>query len=61
MQEGFIPDYINNFTANPRVWVEGAREKTWSGGVKTSDRLVLFITTYRCSKCGYLESYTRRG
>jgi hypothetical protein len=37
-------------------WVQGAPEQSrW--GVKLKGKLKLPIATYRCTKCGYLDSY----
>jgi predicted nucleic-acid-binding Zn-ribbon protein len=38
-------------------WVEGAPEFSFWTGLKTSNRRKLEVTTYRCARCGYLESY----
>ena len=41
-------------------WVQGAPEKSrWGIGIKLKGKLKLPIATYRCTKCGYLESYAR--
>jgi hypothetical protein len=37
-------------------WVAGEPDEKWSG-IKMEAPLK--ITTYRCSNCGYLESYAR--
>ena len=38
------------------MWIEGAPEKGLFG-VKLKGRKTVEVETYRCSKCGYLESY----
>jgi hypothetical protein len=38
-------------------WVAGVPKKGWIGGVKLKGRRMSDITTYRCTSCGYLESY----
>ena len=45
-------------TAVPQ-WVEGEPETSlWmGGGLKLRGKDKLDITTYRCRRCGYLESY----
>jgi hypothetical protein len=40
-------------------WVEGAPEKSFWQGLATSKRRVLPIATWRCERCGYLESYAQ--
>lgn len=56
MEVGYILDVAHgsNLVSN---WIEGAPEhSTWTG-VKLKGRRKLPTSTYRCSKCGYLESY----
>lgn len=56
MEEGFIVD--NTYGARVQSeWVQGAPEVSRWTGVKLKGRLHLPATTYRCTKCGYLESY----
>ncbi len=38
-------------------WQDGLPEHSLWTGLKTSGHQQLPITTYRCTKCGYLESY----
>jgi hypothetical protein len=38
-------------------WVDGAPERSVWTGLKLKDRVRLAITTWRCPKCGLLESY----
>jgi hypothetical protein len=56
MEEGFIPDFSYGATLLGS-WAEGEPEKGWTGSVKMKGRRKLDITTYRCTSCGYLESY----
>ena len=37
-------------------WLEGAGEKGWFG-LKLKGRKQLPVVTYRCGRCGFLESY----
>jgi rubredoxin len=57
MQEGFIPVCIGPPPAVASVWVVGPPEKGRLGGVKFDRRNQCQIRSYRCSGCGYLESY----
>jgi hypothetical protein len=42
-------------------WVNGPPETTtWSFGVKIKDKEQYPVQSFRCSKCGYLESYARQ-
>ena len=38
------------------TWLEGAPEKGWFG-LKLRGKKPLEIQTYRCNRCGFLESY----
>jgi hypothetical protein len=41
------------------TWVEGAPEKSWLGSVKVPNEKCIPVGTFRCSECGFLESYAR--
>jgi hypothetical protein len=53
MEEGFV--------AGPREveWIEGPLEKSLLFSVKVRDRKHLAIRTFRCTQCGFLESYAK--
>jgi hypothetical protein len=55
METGLIPDegYSHTFMSK---WVEGIAQ-TGFFGLKLKGRRQFPITTYRCTTCGYLESY----
>jgi hypothetical protein len=55
MEAGLIPDegYSHTFMSK---WVEGAAQKGFFG-LKLKGRRQFAITAYRCTACGYLESY----
>ena len=40
-------------------WVEGEPERSFWQGLKTRDREQHPVRTFRCARCGYLESYAR--
>jgi len=48
---------LPTLTACPIAPSEGAPEKGWTGNVKMKGKRKLDITAYRCTSCGYLESY----
>jgi hypothetical protein len=56
MEEGFVLDrtYGANLQAS---WVEGRPAKSFWAGMKLKGLVNLPITTFRCSGCGYLESF----
>ncbi|MEW6208442.1 MAG: PF20097 family protein [Acidobacteriota bacterium] len=56
MEEGFILDKAHG-TQLPSQWVGGEPEKSFWFGTKTAGKEIIRVRTYRCRKCGYLESY----
>jgi len=60
MEAGFILDHTQHSSSGARVetWVEGEPTKSFWGGVKKiKDRQQFTVTSYRCERCGYVESY----
>jgi len=56
IEEGFIPDEAHG----PRqiaIWVAGKPEIGLFTGAKIGSRRAHSIRAFRCTKCGYLESY----
>jgi uncharacterized OB-fold protein len=54
------PGYILDVTHGgykAAEWVEGPPERSFWVGLKVSDRSRYKICTFRCTSCGYLESY----
>ena len=58
MDEGFIMDEGYGHV-KPSKWVEGAPEESFWVGTKTRGKKQVQVTTFCCTKCGYLESYAR--
>jgi hypothetical protein len=56
MKLGFIVEVLKS-RAYPNTWIEGAPETHYLRGVKLKDRTTLPISTFRCTACGFLESY----
>lgn len=58
MEEGFIKDesYGMSYAS---LWVEGAPETSFWTGTKTKGKEQLVVRTFRCTNCGYLESYAK--
>lgn len=54
MQRGFVLETYD--MSNPR-WIAGEPESGFAVVLKTRRRPKLDIVTYRCPKCGLLESY----
>lgn len=57
MEEGFISD-TGYGTIEVAKWQEGSPQKSFWTGIKKGDPQ-LAITTMRCRRCGFLESYAR--
>lgn len=60
MEPGYVLDQAYGGMAQS-AWVEGAPERSFWTGLKLKGRQRLPVTTYRCSRCGYLESYASPG
>jgi len=58
MTEGFIVDKTDN-GHKVASWVEGAPERSRWWGVKLGKKARYDIQTWRCGRCGFLESYAR--
>lgn len=58
MSEGFVLDN-GPYTHIVSNWVQGAPEKNMWTGVKLRGRTQYPIQTWRCGRCGFLESYAR--
>ena len=61
MEEGYLLDRGHGNYRDQAQWVEGGPDRIrWLGvdfGVQTKDREVLKVSTWRCPRCGLLESY----
>ena len=56
MFPGFVPDHGRGGSAS--FWLEaGTATDSWRG---IADEKIFEIVTYRCSGCGFLESYARK-
>lgn len=56
MIEGFTLDHTYGGYA-VSSWIEGPAKKSFWMGVALEGRKPLELSTWRCSSCGYLESY----
>jgi hypothetical protein len=59
MEAGYLLDYTQDARMAQSSWVEGAPERSFWTGLKIKGREKIAVTTFRCSHCGYLESYAR--
>jgi hypothetical protein len=56
MEEGFTLDH--GFDQNLQAaWIEGTPRRSIWTGLEVPRSIQHPITTYRCTRCGYLESY----
>jgi hypothetical protein len=58
METGFIPD-MSYAAILSSSWVEGEPAKGFLGNIKLGGKRRIAAKTFRCTKCGYLESYAR--
>jgi hypothetical protein len=56
MEQGYLLDEGYG-RQRPGKWIEGAPELGMWTGLRLRGKRQLEITTYRCRRCGYLESY----
>jgi len=60
MARGFVADHSDHNAIRQSRWVEGVPEQGFLGfltGLRTRGKTALYVHTYRCGHCGYLESY----
>jgi hypothetical protein len=57
MEEGFLVDRGEANMVKPARWVDGAPERSFWTGTKTRGKEQYRVATFRCDRCGYLESY----
>jgi hypothetical protein len=58
MAQGFVLDNTYGGRAVSH-WVAGAPEESFWTGTNVSEKQMIPIGTFRCTSCGYLESYAR--
>ncbi len=58
MKEGFILDNAYG-SLQVSAWIEGAPQKSRWFGVKLRGRRSIRVASFRCDRCGYLESYAK--
>ena len=56
MEEGFLLDSTYGAVLQAR-WVEGPAVRRWWGSVQRRGRREYKVMAWRCTDCGYLESY----
>ncbi len=61
MSPGFVVDQGDYSITTVSTWQSGAPRKSFWSGVNQSEPDQIEITTWRCTRCGYLESYALTG
>jgi hypothetical protein len=57
--EGFILERGHGNGKSVSSWVAGKPEKSLWTGLQIGDRMVCQIASFRCTGCGFLESYAQ--
>jgi hypothetical protein len=57
MDRGFVLDQGDYGSLAQPDWLEGAAERSIWTGLKTKGKRKLAVITWRCGRCGFLESY----
>jgi hypothetical protein len=57
LEAGYVLDRSQHNQATQQRWIEGPPERSFWTGMKTRGREAYSVTTYRCERCGFLESY----
>jgi Domain of unknown function (DUF6487) len=58
MEQGFVLDYTHGARVVSQ-WAAGPPQKSFWTGTKMPDEAPIPIGTFRCSSCGFLESYAQ--
>jgi hypothetical protein len=58
MQEGLVVDF-NYAGVLPSMWVQAQAQLSAGAGGNMDGKRKVKTVTYRCSDCGYLDSYAR--
>jgi hypothetical protein len=59
MVQGFVVDFHHGGSRRVSSWVEGAPQKSFWFGTTAADPKGIPIGSFRCKKCGFLESFAR--
>ena len=57
MEEGFILDLGDQNSRQTSTWISGPPEPSFWTGLKMKGKHRREIRTFRCVRCGFLESY----
>ena len=57
MEPGLLIDHTHHGLRTRQTWIAGEMKEGWLGREKMPSGRVENVTTWRCTSCGYLESY----
>jgi hypothetical protein len=57
MEVGFVVDHAHANSPTVAKWTAGSPEKSFWMGIKLRGKVRHEIVTYRCPRCGFLQSY----
>lgn len=57
METGLIVDDFHSGMHKEQEWAAGPPKRSWWTGLNLSGKERHNVTTFRCPRCGYLESY----
>jgi hypothetical protein len=57
LEPGYVLEIGDGNVRSVSQWVTGAPERGFMFGLKTRNRRSLPITTFRCTQCGFLQSF----
>lgn len=60
-QEGWVRDRTHHQRSEQASWIAGKPERSFWTRLKVHGLVQYPIITYRCSRCGFLESYAGAG
>jgi predicted nucleic-acid-binding Zn-ribbon protein len=57
MKQGYVLEYGDANLRTETMWIAGPPERSFFRGIIVTDREQYPIESFRCVRCGYLESY----
>jgi hypothetical protein len=57
MEPGFLIDRADHNVPAQQEWAEGAAERSFWAGLNLKGREKVLVVTYRCPRCGLLQSF----
>lgn len=57
MEEGFLLEKGDLGALSAEAWVAGQPVKSAISGLSLKEKVIYTVTSFRCTACGFLESY----